>query len=179
MSKFEKNDPRICRKGREKTYSQEVIDFIKAKAADYSDTELCEMLNTRFNFNMTRQSVKSLRRYYKIIKGRGKYDPYPVFTERVNKNGYIKIKDESGKWRNKHTYLWEQVNGKVPPGQIVIFLDGNKNNCTLENLGIVSKADQVMLTKLELRFTDPDYTMTGIAIVKHKQALRRRRKIGA
>ena len=174
MSKFQKNDPRIYRKGREKTYSQEVIGFIRENSGAMSDRELCEEINRRFNLSTSRQSVKSLRRYYGIIKGRKKYEPYPALTERTGRRGYVKIKNAAGKWVNKHTFLYEQANGKVPKGYIVIFLDGSKDNFSLDNLAVVTKNEQLRLSKLELRFNDPALTQTGIAIVKHRIIIARR-----
>jgi hypothetical protein len=88
---FGKNDSRVDRRGRERTYPREVIDFIRANSGAMSDSGLCETINARFNLSTTRQSVKPLRRYYKISKGREKYKPYPAFTERPDQNGYVKI----------------------------------------------------------------------------------------
>jgi len=176
MSKFQKNDPRINRRGREKSCSQEVIDFIRADSGAMSDSELCETIKRRFNLSTSRESVKSLRRYYKISKGREKYKPYPALTERTDRSGYVKIKNAAGKWVYKHTFLYEQANGKVPEGYIVIFLDRNKNNFSLDNLALVTRAEQLKLSKLELRFSDPALTQAGIAIVKHKNKIIARRR---
>jgi hypothetical protein len=176
MSKgsFKKNDPRINRQGRGKTYPQEVIDFIRGNSGAMSDRELCETINGRFNLRTSRQSVKSLRRYYGINKGREKYKPYPALAERTNRRGYVKIKTASGKWVNKHTFLYERANGEVLEGHIAIFLDGDKGNFAPDNLAVVTKDEQLRLSKLELRFNDPALTLTGIAIVKHRSAIARR-----
>ena len=168
---FKKNDPRIYKGRKKRTYSQEVLNFIRANTADMSDSELSEEINRRFNLSTTLMSLKELRRYYGIMKGREKYKSYPALTERTNRQGYTKIKTVNGKWVNKHTFLYEQKHGKIPRGFIVIFLDGNKGNFSLENLAMVTKAEAVILTKLELRFSDPALTQTGIAIVKHKNLL--------
>ena len=175
---FQKNDPRCNRRGREKTYSQEVIDFIRANSGAMPDSGLCKAVNARFNLSTSRQSVKSLRRYYKIIKGREKYKPYPALTERTSCNGYVKIKNAAGKWVYKHTYLYEQANGKAPEGRIVIFLDGKKDNFSLDNLAAVTRDEQIKLTKLKLRFSDPALTQTGIAIIKHKNKIMARKGQG-
>jgi hypothetical protein len=139
------------------------------------DSKLSAAVNARFNLNTTRQSVKSLRRYYNIIKGREKYEPYPALTERTDRRGYVKIKNAAGKWVYKHTFLYEREHGKAPEGHIVIFLDGNRNNFEIENLALVNRAEQIKLTKLGLRFDDPALTQTGIAIIKHKNKITARR----
>lgn len=67
----------------------------------------------------------------------------PVGTERVDRDGYILIKvQDHGKWnerwRHKHKVIWEKVNGMVPKGHCIMFLDGNKQNITLENLKLIT-----------------------------------------
>lgn len=37
-------------------------------------------------------------------------------------------------WRPKHVWVWEQHHGKLPPKHQVIFLDGNHENFSPENL---------------------------------------------
>ncbi|MCK5603535.1 HNH endonuclease [Candidatus Pacearchaeota archaeon] len=72
----------------------------------------------------------------------------PLGTERLNKDGYIEIKIEEPKtWRLKHRYVWEQKNGSVKKGHIIILLDGNKKNCNIENLYEISRAVNSQLNK--------------------------------
>jgi hypothetical protein len=78
----------------------------------------------------------------------------------------------------KHTFLYEQANGKAPEGHIVIFLDGGKDNFSLDNLAPVTKAEQLKLSQLRLRFSDPELTQAGIAIIKHKNKIMARRREG-
>ena len=68
----------------------------------------------------------------------------PVGSERVNVDGYIEIKvAEPGKWRCKHRVIWEEANGPVPRGYNVQFKDRDKQNCALDNLYIISRAEQM------------------------------------
>ena len=72
----------------------------------------------------------------------------PLWTERLNKDGYIEIKiEEPRTWRLKHRYVWEQKNGSVKKGYIIILLDGNKQNCNIENLYEISRAVNSQLNK--------------------------------
>lgn len=70
----------------------------------------------------------------------------PIGTERINADGYWSVKvaettryDKS--WKQKHRLLWEQAHGPVPAGHIVAFKDGDKLNCVLENLELMTMAD--------------------------------------
>ena len=66
-----------------------------------------------------------------------KHDGY----ERVNVDGYIEVRVALGKYAQKHRLIWEQAYGKVPEGFIVSFKDGNRLNCTLENLHLITRQD--------------------------------------
>lgn len=67
-----------------------------------------------------------------------------VGSERVNKDGYVEIKvAEPNKWKAKHRVIWEAANGPVKKGYNVQFKDGNPKNITLENLYLISRAQQL------------------------------------
>lgn len=67
-----------------------------------------------------------------------------VGEERVNVYGYIEIKvSEPNTWRLKHRVMWEQVNGTIPMGYNVQFKNHNPLDCRIENLYLISKADQL------------------------------------
>lgn len=66
----------------------------------------------------------------------------PVGSERVNVEGYIEVKVAEGKpWRHKQRVVWEAAHGKTPSNMVVRFKDGNKLNCELDNLYIISRAE--------------------------------------
>lgn len=55
-------------------------------------------------------------------------------------NGYWFIKDESGLMVRHNRYLWEQSNGKIPEGHIVIFKNKDPMDCRIENLELILKS---------------------------------------
>lgn len=60
------------------------------------------------------------------------------------KGGYIKVKiAEPNVWRYKQRLIWEAANGPIPKGYNVQFKDGNRKNCDISNLYIISKHNQV------------------------------------
>lgn len=68
----------------------------------------------------------------------------PVGFERVDCDGYVYVKYAEGKQMMlKHRMVWEQANGPVPPGHVIIFKDGNKANCSLDNLRLVNRGELV------------------------------------
>lgn len=70
----------------------------------------------------------------------------PIGYERVDKEGYIYIKVEGKrKLVLKHRYVWEQHFGPIPKGNNIQFKDGNRQNCDIENLYIISRSNQLKL----------------------------------
>jgi hypothetical protein len=51
---------------------------------------------------------------------------------------YKYIRLSLSKWVLYHRYLWEQVNGAIPPKHVLRFKDGDSLNCVLDNLEVVS-----------------------------------------
>lgn len=70
----------------------------------------------------------------------------PIGTERISKDGYLerKINDDfpiHRRWRAVHLLAWEAANGPLPKGHAICFRDGKKQNITLENLELVTRAE--------------------------------------
>lgn len=64
--------------------------------------------------------------------------------ERINDEGYIYIKTElRERGKLKHRVVWEQHNGKIPKGFNIQFKDGNRQNCNIDNLYIISRSEQL------------------------------------
>lgn len=77
-------------------------------------------------------------------KGQSPVNHREVGSERINVDGYIEIKvAEPNRWRLKHRVIWEQVNGAIPKGFNVQFKNHNRKDCRIENLYLISKAEQM------------------------------------
>ena len=77
-------------------------------------------------------------------KGHTPVNHREVGSERINVYGYIEIKvAEPNRWRLKHQVMWEQVNGTIPRGYNVQFKNHNPLDCRIENLYMISKAEQL------------------------------------
>ena len=67
-----------------------------------------------------------------------------VGSERINADGYIETKvSEPNVWKPKHRIAWEQHNGVIPEGYNVQFKNHNPQDCRIENLYLISKAEQL------------------------------------
>lgn len=68
----------------------------------------------------------------------------PVGYERTDRDGYIYIKiEKTKKMVLKHRWVWECANGSVPKDHVCVFKDGNPLNCSLDNLMVISKAENL------------------------------------
>lgn len=102
-------------------------------------------------------------------KGNEPHNKASVGTETMTTMGYIKVKvAEPDVWEFKHRMVWEKNHGKVPPGHAITFLDGNKTNCELANLRLISTAENAVLNLTRLRCADMDLMETSLAIAKLK-----------
>jgi len=60
--------------------------------------------------------------------------------QKLGGDGFLYVrKPGSRKWQLKHLVVWEEANGRLPRGQALIFADGNRINCDLENLVLVPR----------------------------------------
>ena len=79
----------------------------------------------------------------------------PVGSERVTKDGYIEVKiAEPNKWRLKHLVAWERVNGPLPKGYAILFLDGNKQNTDISNLRLMSRSELLIMNRFGIKGAD-------------------------
>lgn len=112
----------------------------------------CQRLGLRFSDNKER--MKSARRELNNATT-------PLGSTFQANNGYLFTKTENG-WQMLHKVVWEKANGKKPDGTQIIFLDGDKTNCNLDNLYCVSGRVHRELIKNKWRFSDPEMTLLAI-----------------
>lgn len=110
-------------------------------------------------------------------KGSTPKNTYQIGTEQLCSDGYIWVKIDNqpkgGKyknWKQKHLLVWEAAHGPVPEDHVVIFLNGDRTDCSLENLKLISKAQNVAMNKFSLRTNDKELTEMGTAVASLKLA---------
>lgn len=72
----------------------------------------------------------------------------PVGTERVTDDGIRqrKVRDDGPahrRWKSVHSLLWEEVNGEIPAGHLVVFRDRNTQHIEIDNLELVTRAENM------------------------------------
>ena len=64
--------------------------------------------------------------------------------EHLTKDGYIMKSLGESKKILKHKYVWENKNGKIPKGYCLWFKDGDRTNCSIENLELISQCENML-----------------------------------
>lgn len=110
-------------------------------------------------------------------KGNKPYNVMPVGTRILKGDDYwwTKVSDNPNKWRQTHRLIWEEVHGPLTKNQVLIFLDGDRNNLDIENLQAITKKEHIRMNQYEYRSSNPEITKVGIALTKTKLKLKERR----
>ena len=87
---------------------------------------------------------------------------------RIDHEGYTYVKLADADWVLKHRHVWEQVNGPVPANHVVIFKDNNMHNFDINNLQVISQADNM------LRNTIHQYPEQIQKLIKLKNKLKKK-----
>lgn len=95
----------------------------------------------------------------------------PIGSERVDKrDGGTLIKVQDGhlqrNWMPKGRYIYEQAYGKIPEGHKIIFADGDNTNFELDNLILVTDAEELIMNRRNLIKQDKELTRAGVIVAK-------------
>ncbi len=123
-------------------FARKITPEIKAFILQNKDMQikaLTALVNRTFGINVCAGTVgHHLGRYKKRKQKKPSFLFKPVGTERIDKNGYVRVITESGE-KLKHRLVWEEKNPPVKPDEIIIFLDGDKTNISLDNMALVKR----------------------------------------
>lgn len=89
------------------------------------------------------------------------YTPLPIGTE-VKRDNTIVVKTEEG-WMNKGRYVWEQhYKTKLSKEEVILHLNGNPYDCSIENLMLVNNKIIARLNKKSLITADAEITRSAV-----------------
>lgn len=132
-------------------------------------TELAVRFSTIFGKEYSQYALRSrATRYLKLISNRqgnapAGWNSKEIGSETVlSHSGYTYIKVADRKWIPKQQYIWEQAYGKIQDGEMVVFLDGDKTNFSLDNLTVVTRKISAMMSSSDWYSTDSTFNKTAI-----------------
>ena len=106
----------------------------------------------------------------------------PIGSVRFTREGYMerKVTDDPSlaparRWVAESRVVWEAANGPIPDGHVIVFLDGDRLNCALDNLRCVPRSVLTWINKTGLNDTAGEARkaaiLTGEVVAKmHKRA---------
>lgn len=172
-------------------FSSEEIEWLREHVPGWPMWLTMERFKARFGYHSTRRALQAAchRRGIKtgnlsncIVEGRKQCSKSshwrPVGSEMVDNHGYIQIKmnddygDRRVRWKMKHVVVWEQHHGPVPKKHVVIFRDGDRSNCDIGNLLLVSRDELLGMNRHRLIQTDAELTDAGLALVNLRKAIK-------
>ena len=118
-------------------------------------------------------------------KGSTPANRVPMFTERWRGRKrpelYIKIPQpcpytsKPFRWYSKARHVWEQENGDIPTGHVIVHLDGNQANCEIENIECVPRKTLAFLNSKYAQKTEhKELKPTLLRIAQLKVAIHER-----
>lgn len=112
------------------------------------------------------QQEKAKRTCFK--KGNIPQNHKEVGSERISVDGFVEIKvAEPSKWQLKSRYLYEQYyNEKLTRNDVIIYLDGNKQNLDISNLKKISRAENLIMNHNNLRYNNKETTESAVVLAK-------------
>jgi len=100
----------------------------------------------------------------------------PIGTRvKLSREGYWKVKVAESQgpgrsrfgWVHEHRLIWEAAHGPQPPGTAIVFIDGDTDNLSLDNLVCVTRAELARLNQLNWRhLRSPEARRALIAEIK-------------
>ena len=177
-----------------KVFTDDMIRFLQDNAAGIRIKDLTTMVNDQFGLSLGYNQVRAAMKNRKIKTGydsrfksdqaswnKGKrhtmgrnitsYQPgsiphnrKPLGAEKIA-DGYIWVKvKEPRTWKQKSRIIWAEAHGPLPKGSCLIYGDGNRLNCTLDNLILIDRKQLARLNQNHLIQDDIELTRTGIVI---------------
>ncbi|HHX60353.1 MAG TPA: HNH endonuclease [Epulopiscium sp.] len=182
-------------------YTPEQIEFLKGLSDSIINKEITRLFNEKFKSNVTTEKIGKVKRRYKIPSlnpgcfkqkhtpwNKGKsYMPRNSTTRfqkghtvnnrdlgetRLDRDGYVIVKiGQPSVWKRLHRVLWENRNGLIPDGHVILFGDGDNRNFDINNLICVSRAQLVRLNQQDLIQSDAELTRTALNVVNLQQKI--------
>ena len=102
-------------------------------------------------------------------KGNTPHNHKPIGHERITVDGYVEVKvAEPNVFELKHRQIWEQQHGKIPGSHVLVFKNLNKQDCRIENLMLVSRAELARLNQSYIKHSTPETHESCVLLAKIK-----------
>ncbi len=139
-------------------YSYHMIATVmNEKFGDYFTTDIVKRMGQKLGLKRVNHGGYAIKGVHKVPLGQER-NSVEDDMERV------RIKIGINKWQSKQTYIWNKTypNDTVQEDELVIFLDGDRTNFSLDNLYKVKRNVALNLGKSHMRSDDAEVTKTAV-----------------
>lgn len=165
-------------------FSSREKQFLRDNINKYTYRQLTELFNAQFGTNLKEHSISDmcLKRMgvrrdkpFKFSKGRKDFVyTCPIGTEsRIGDEVFVKVannyhegrtpsKGSDSNWKRKQVLIYERAHGEISRGNLIIFLDKNRNNFNVDNLYCTTREVNFMMAKNRWYTTDREVTLVAI-----------------
>lgn len=165
-----------------KNITKKEVRFVINNYKYYGIRDLADKMGCSFSW-LRREMLKIKEVDQSIIKARTEATRFKKgnASYRTKKEGTIKVwkksgkrskrvmmKNTEGKWVCYAKHVYEKQNGKIPKGYVLRFKDGNQENCSIDNLKIITRIESVLensINKFDKELIPP---MVMIAQINNK-----------
>lgn len=128
----------------------------------------------------TPEALEASRRT-QFPKGHRPKNELPIGAISKTRNGYLIQKvsmtgSQWERWKYLHRLIWEEQNGQIPKEMCLIFKNGNKEDCRIENLMLVRRVELTTMAKKGYYFTEPELTEAAVNLVRLQQTANKRKR---
>ena len=152
-----------------KDYMTKLLAIESAKLKELGKTYQFKTGNVPYNYGQKMSTIlyeKCQKTMFK--KGQKPHNTRKEGEESKSTDGYTYVKIADNDWRLKHRVIWEKINGPIPDNHIVVFKDNNLTNFDINNLQLITKADNM------LRNTIHQYSQPIQDIIKLNNKLKKK-----
>lgn len=156
----------------------EAKQFLKENYPKMHQKEVWQALNDAFGENYTFWQVTGYAAKHGIRNGHGaaavsRTEPIGMLKK---KEGYTWRKVGPKKWVQEHRRVWIEKNGPVPPGYVLTFADGNRENLDPENIILVTRAEMGLLNRWLKQSKDAEINEAKLNLVRLRIAATKRER---
>lgn len=154
-------------------YTKDFENFVKENACKYKREDLRQLVQDKFNLKVSKDAFRRYLNRHKIktihnIKNNIR-DVYkaPIETEKITKHGvFIKVAQPS-MWCRKSRIMYEKYNNcKLNDNDYIIFLNGDNNDFSKDNLVKCSKREIMYMHNCKTFSKNADLTKLALLTAK-------------
>lgn len=80
------------------------------------------------------------------------------------------------RWEFLHRAVWEEHNGPIPEGMVVVFRNGDKKDVRIDNLMLISRGELSTMSRKGYWSADPELTEAAVSLVRLQQRANKKRR---